>query len=251
MNSEVGVKKWLEMINIYGLSFVKNTPVTLEATQALAERISFLRETLYGKLWGFQPDLQHKDMAYTNKALHVHTDTTYFSEPIGLQMLHLLKQTGEGGESILVDGFHVAKQFQSHYPKGYEILSQIPIPSQFRDSQHYYTPEPMPMLCHSKITGELYQIRYNNEDRNIMFQLRHSNGVELFYRYFRLFTQFIRHEAFEYQFQLEPGKPAMFDNWRILHGRKAFSGDRHIAGCYIGHDEWKSRLSSIRNKIPD
>ena len=35
------------------------------------------------------------------------------------------------------------------------------------------------------------------------------------------------------QYQLMPGSAVIFDNWRILHARQAFTGKRRIAGCYI------------------
>jgi hypothetical protein len=36
----------------------------------------------------------------------------------------------------------------------------------------------------------------------------------------------------EYWDQLKPGRPLIFDNWRILHGRSAFTGNRRICGGY-------------------
>lgn len=50
-----------------------------------------------------------KDTAYTAEALDAHTDTTYFRDPVGYQMFHLLSHTdGDGGKSLLVDGLHCA-----------------------------------------------------------------------------------------------------------------------------------------------
>ena len=42
-----------------------------------------------GGFWDFTSDLSRKDTAYTTLALGVHTDTTYFSNPAGLQLFHL------------------------------------------------------------------------------------------------------------------------------------------------------------------
>jgi trimethyllysine dioxygenase len=33
----------------------------------------------------------------------------------------------------------------------------------------------------------------------------------------------------------------VFDNWRVLHGRKAFTGERRICGAYITRDAFRSR----------
>ena len=54
-----------------------------KATETLARRIAYPRETLFGRFWTLTPNLQHADSAYTGTALRGHTDTTYFTEPIG------------------------------------------------------------------------------------------------------------------------------------------------------------------------
>jgi trimethyllysine dioxygenase len=55
------------------------------ATEELLKSIAFIRETHYGGFYDFTADLASKDTAYTNIALEAHTDTTYFSDPAGLQ----------------------------------------------------------------------------------------------------------------------------------------------------------------------
>ena len=37
-------------------------------------------------------------------------------------------------------------------------------------------------------------------------------------------------------------RSTVFDNWRVLHGRSAFSGKRRMCGAYIGRDDYVSRL---------
>jgi trimethyllysine dioxygenase len=65
---------------VYGFCFVKGIPPTPEATEALIRRISFIRETHYGGFWDFTADLKHGDLAYSDKELRGHTDTTYFTD---------------------------------------------------------------------------------------------------------------------------------------------------------------------------
>lgn len=42
-----------------------------------------IRRDAPGGFWDFQPNLEHADTAYTTMALGVHTDTTYFTDPVG------------------------------------------------------------------------------------------------------------------------------------------------------------------------
>jgi len=44
---------------------------------------------------------------------------------------------------------------------------------------------------------------------------------------------------------LNAGKVVAFDNWRVLHGRSSFTGSRRMVGCYIGYDDYKSRVKVL------
>ncbi|KLU90080.1 trimethyllysine dioxygenase [Magnaporthiopsis poae ATCC 64411] len=89
-SNDFGVSSLTSHIMHHGFVFVSGTPATPEATEKLLERIAFVRVTHYGGFYDFIPDLAKADTAYTNLALPAHTDTTYFTEPAGLQAFHLL-----------------------------------------------------------------------------------------------------------------------------------------------------------------
>ncbi|CAD6936286.1 unnamed protein product [Tilletia controversa] len=140
MGSDEGVLKWCNKIAQYGFSFVSGVPATPEATQSLIERIAFIRPTHYGGFWDFTSNLAHGDTAYTTLALGAHTDTTYFTDPAGLQLFHLLshgvaegaregapvEEVGpKGGESLLVDGFLAANVLREVHPEAYRTLSRV------------------------------------------------------------------------------------------------------------------------------
>ena len=40
----------------------------------------------------------------------------------------------------------------------------------------------------------------------------------------------------------------VFDNWRRLHGRTAFTGDRKFTGCYTNHEDLEGayRIAGLR-----
>lgn len=46
----------------------------------------------------------------------------------------------------------------------------------------------------------------------------------------------------QYWFQLKPGRMLVFDNWRVLHGRAAFTGKRRMCGGYINRDDFISKF---------
>lgn len=42
---------------------------------------------------------------------------------------------------------------------------------------------------------------------------------------------------------------AVVDNHRVLHGRSAFDGKRRMCGAYIGIDEYRSKLTVLKEKF--
>ena len=62
------------------------------------------------------------------------------------------------------------------YPEAsYDLLSRIPVPAHAAgEPSALYTPSPQsgyPVLGHNIATGELIQVRWNNDDRSVMNHL--------------------------------------------------------------------------------
>ena len=98
------------------------------------------------------------------------------TDPSGLQLLHVLSHTGgAGGKSLLVDGFYVASTLRERHPELYTLLSTVPIPAHAAgDEGAIYQASPKfgyPTLGHDPMTKELYQVRWNNNDRSVMDHL--------------------------------------------------------------------------------
>lgn len=157
-----------------------------------------------------------KDTAYTSLALGPHTDTTYFTDPAGLQMFHLLSHTnGEGGKSLLVDGFNAARQLKKISKPAYEFLSKTPI-SWHASGNEGVTITPgkkFPVFNFADHLNEdpdprLLQVRWNNDDRGVV-GLREKDGMsaDKWYVAARLWSDILNKESNQYWAQLEPGKP--------------------------------------------
>ncbi|RDB28690.1 Trimethyllysine dioxygenase [Hypsizygus marmoreus] len=251
-----GLFKWLTNIEKFGFSFIQGVPPTPEATQKLTERIGFIRETQYGKFWDFTSDLAMGDTAYTTLALGAHTDTTYFTDPCGLQLFHLLSHTdGTGGASLLVDGFYAASILKELHPDAYDLLSTVNIPSHAAGEPGVlYRPSPpsgYPVLSHDAESGELVQVRWNNDDRSVMHGLE-PGRVEEWYDAIRKWNSCLTSPDSEFWVQLQPGTAWVVDNHRVLHGRSAFDGKRRMCGAYVGVDEYRSKLAVLTEKFaPD
>ncbi|TFK49526.1 Trimethyllysine dioxygenase [Heliocybe sulcata] len=249
-----GLYKWLSKIDQYGFCFVNGVPPTPEATEELSTRIGFIRETQYGKLWDFTSDLAKGDTAYTTMALGAHTDNTYFTDPCGIQLFHLLSHTeGTGGATLLVDGFYVADILGDTRPELYSLLCRTPVRAHAAgEPGALYVPSPSsgyPILSHDYGTGGIGQVRWNNDDRSVLMDIIIGDEMVDWYDAIRVWHKLLTSPDSEYWVQLSPGTVVAVNNHRVLHGRSAFDGKRRMCGAYIGIDEYRSKLTVLREKF--
>ncbi|KAK7086523.1 hypothetical protein SK128_012504 [Halocaridina rubra] len=242
-----GLKRLISSIIVHGLGFISEVSPDVESTRAAVETISPVRTTFYGTVWSFEDNLERADTAYTNIYLGAHNDTTYFTESSRLQVFHCLKKAPQGGETLLVDGFSVAEEFSARHPEGYAFLSSAAIPSEYiGDGQHMATLDTV--LKHNPATGCLQQIRYNIYDRAPLSSIP-LEKIHEFYLHMRNIGKIVRNPAYEYWLQLEPGTVLIIDNWRLMHGRNAYSGPRIMGGCYISNDDFTSKARVLGIQI--
>ncbi|KAI5865575.1 Trimethyllysine dioxygenase [Durotheca rogersii] len=247
------VGRLTDFIKRDGFAFVAGVPTeSASFTEKLLEKIAFIRQTHYGGFYDFIPDLALADTAYTNIALGAHTDTTYFTDPAGLQAFHLLSHTDPstkdggssnlGGQSLLVDGFYAASILRAEDPKAFEVLSRVKLPWHASGNKGItISPDKLyPVLEIDENTGDIHRVRWNNDDRGVVpFDSEYSPAE--WYRAARVWNNILTRPSMEYWFQLKPGNLVVFDNWRVLHGRSAFTGVRRICGGYINRDDFISR----------
>ena len=119
----------------YGVGQVVGAPVCAEkGTRATVERLGPIQRNVYGDIWVFSPGKGEEgssDSSYTNLRLESHTDGTYMTEAPGLQTFHILREAEIGGETVLTDGFNIAKNFREKHPEYFSFLATHPIPSEY------------------------------------------------------------------------------------------------------------------------
>uniref|UniRef100_A0A8C6XQ63 Trimethyllysine dioxygenase, mitochondrial n=1 Tax=Naja naja TaxID=35670 RepID=A0A8C6XQ63_NAJNA len=144
LETNEGLREFLQNFLLYGIAFVENVPPTKDDTEIIAERISLIRETIYGRMWYFTSDFSRGDTAYTKLALDRHTDTTYFQEPCGIQVFHCLRHEGTGGRTLLVDGFYAAEQVLQRAPEDFDLLTKVPLRHEYIENMG---------SCHNHMIG--------------------------------------------------------------------------------------------------
>jgi trimethyllysine dioxygenase len=75
-----------------------------------------------------------------------------------LQVFHCLHHDGEGGETLLVDGFRAAYDLKQTHPKSFQRLTTLPIEAEYLEAgKHYINVDSMLKL--HPLTKKLQQIR--------------------------------------------------------------------------------------------
>ncbi|KAI0540162.1 trimethyllysine dioxygenase [Xylaria digitata] len=250
-NERHAIGRLTDIIRRNGFAVVTGVPTeSATTTKDLLEKIAFIRVTHYGGFYIFTPDLEMADTAYTNEALAVHTDTTYFSDPAGLQAFHLLShidpspggnsETTLGGETLLVDGFYAAELLREECPDLFNALASFRVPCHASGNEGIaISPNILyPVLELEPNQNTVHRIRWNPSDRGVVPL---GDGTMKWYRATKKYNEILDRKELVYQFQLKPGMVLIFDNYRVLHGRTAFTGIRKICGGYINRDDFISR----------
>ena len=73
-----------------------------------------------------------------------------------------------------------------------------------------------------------------------------KNEIVDFYRALKRFIQILDNPENKFWIGLEPDQVLIFDNFRLLHGRSEFKGNRVLITTYISRDEWISRADILK-----
>lgn len=241
MSSEAGLLAWLERVHRFGFAIATDTPSDPAATEALLRRVGYVRQTIFGGMWQFSDNLDKADTAYTTLGLRPHTDGTYSHDAPGLQLLQCLRFDGEGGESVMVDGFETARRLAAEHPQHFATLSTTMVPGQYiGDGSHLMARRPV--FRHDD-QGQLVQVSFNNADRAPF--ILPATEMAAFYGALRAFETLVNDPAMQWCRRLQTGEAMLFDNWRLLHGRRAYTGQREMAGGYVNREDYESRLRRL------
>jgi gamma-butyrobetaine dioxygenase len=245
MADDAVLLQWLLVLRDVGLSQVRGLPTEPGALQAVARRISFIRESNFGVLFDVQSKADADSNAYTAFNLPLHTDLPTRELQPGLQFLHCLVNQARGGDSLFVDGFMIAETLRAESPEDFRLLSSTPLEFRNKDRRSdYRCLAPLIALDAEDVVRE---VRMANFLRG-PFEAPAERMNDL-YRAYRRFIELTRQPRFQLVRRLEAGQMWCFDNRRTLHARREFdpaSGARHFQGCYIDRDELLSRIRVLQ-----
>ncbi|KAL8011661.1 putative Type I phosphodiesterase/nucleotide pyrophosphatase/phosphate transferase [Plasmopara halstedii] len=279
-SDDEGLYEALRQVVENGFTVIRNTPLEPRVVKSLAERIApishsfqygdvfdvvaeptpvssevidyYLANHIVQYLHGFY---QQVNIAYTTLYLKNHVDLAYYESPPGFQLLHALRfdESVTGGESTFVDVFAVADAFRRLYPQHFATL--VRVPATFK--KHHLTRENATIMEFQRP-----HIQLNHRDEVIAVHwsppfegpLRVAfKDVMPYYDAYRVFHELVEGDKHRYEFRLREGDTVIFNQRRLLHGRKKFTptsgGVRHLQGTYINIDDALCRYNVLRARF--
>ncbi|OBR11592.1 TfdA family Taurine catabolism dioxygenase TauD [Colletotrichum higginsianum IMI 349063] len=232
-----------------GLLFLTNVPKSETAVADIALRFGAVKETFYGRTWDVISKPDAENVAYTSAYLGLHSDMLYLESPPRIQLLHCLENSCSGGESIFSDAFHASSYLLRHAPDHYRQLCDTKVPYHYNRNGFFYR-QARPVISHS----EHHHLRevWWSPPFQAPFPLNDTPEQAAAWSGWlaaaRAFQDVLEAPDNVFQYKLRPGECVIFDNRRVLHGRRAFdtgSGRRWLKGTYVADEDFKSILRGI------
>jgi gamma-butyrobetaine dioxygenase len=238
----------LESVLRIGFLLIRGVPCTPSMVLEVAQSFGFVRETNYGRLFDVRVHSRPNNLAFTSLRITPHTDNPYRDPVPTVQLLHCLRNSAEGGDTGMVDGFLAASLLREHRAAAFTTLTQTLVPFGFRDAETILRAD-RPLI---DVDGRkrIREVRFSN--RHVQPMQAGCTDIVEFYAAYRRFAELINAPDLQLTFKLDPGDCLVFDNTRVLHARTAFdnSGERHLQGCYADLDALASAIAVARHGVP-
>jgi gamma-butyrobetaine dioxygenase len=241
------VADWLKTLLIEGVTIVDDMPDSDAALTQTARLTGHIRPTFFGEYFDVRTHIAPTNLAYTARALELHTDTPAEDAAPGVQFLHCRANSVEGGNSLFVDGAAVAEDLRAQYPNDFAILSETAIP-------YYCEHDGYDMRARQKVIkldgrGSVSGVTISQHMADVSDLPQ--DFLDDYYPAFRRFGRMLQSPKYVMRFRLNAGECIVFDNHRIVHGRAAYtadSGERYLRGCYTDRGEMRSTYRALTSR---
>lgn len=224
----------------YGLAKIVNVPAERNQVLKVARSLAYERPTGYGTVFDVVVEPNEEiNLAYTAQEFDLHTDLAYRETSPGVQLLHCIRNSVQGGLSYFSDVHHAANKLRELDPKLFDVLVHFPATFIVRDpyrSLKFRRQQPILALDYQ---GRLSDVHYGPF---MLPPVGHKEDVKLFYLAMDKLTKILQSHENKLVEKMDPGDLYIFHNRRVLHGRSAYdptTSERFLQGCYMDWDEIK------------
>lgn len=229
-----------------GIAKIVNVPRELYQVLELSKSLAYERPTGYGTV--FDVKLEPSDdinLAYSSLEFDLHTDLPYREISPGIQMLHCITDSKEGGLSYFSDGFKAATSLREDEPDLFDTLLRYPANFLVRDPYRNMKFRRQKQIISCNPDGNLSEINYSPF---MLPPLGHKSDMKLFYMAIDKFTRLLQSRSSKFIVKINPGDLYIFHNRRVLHGRSAYDASlyrRFLQGSFMDWDE----VACLREKL--
>jgi len=238
----------LARVRRWGLAFLDGAGREPGAVERAVEAFGFVRETNYGRTFDVRIEPRPGNLAYTARPLDLHTDNPYRDPIPTVQLLHAIVADAGGGETVFVDGFAHAEALRRAAPAAFERLAHTPVRFTFADEAGARWSHEGPVLGVTA-SGEVEVVRLNHRS----LDLAHGDAaaIDAWYDAYLAYYRRLHDPAAAFGRRLAPGEMVIFDNRRIVHGRRALASDsaRWLQGCYADMDGLAATLARLDRTV--
>lgn len=231
----------------FGLAILAGAGGDPGAAERAVERFGFIRETNYGRLFDVRVEPEPGNLAYTDRALDLHTDNPYRDPAPTLQLLHAITVDCEGGETLFVDGFAHAEALRREMPEAFETLAMTPVGFTYAEAGGSRWSCASPAL-RLNADGAVELVRLNH--RSLDIAPGNAAAAEAWYDAYLAYYRRCHSPEAAYARRLAPGEMVIFDNRRLLHGRRGLTSGspRWLRGCYADADGLAATLARLERQ---
>jgi gamma-butyrobetaine dioxygenase len=245
LGDDQALREVLSRVARWGIAFLTGAGREPDAVEQAVARFGFVRETNYGRLFDVRIEPRPGNLAYTDQALDLHTDNPYRDPVPTLQLLHAITtDDGGGGETLFVDGFAHAEALRREAPGTFETLARTPVRFSFAEASGARWSFAAPVLQLDAL-GAMETVRLNH--RSLDLAAGEATSTEAWYDAYLAYYRRVHAPEAACGRRLAPGEMVIFDNRRLLHGRRAMTvgSPRWLRGCYADVDGLAATLARL------
>ncbi len=231
----------------YGFVVVTDGPAEAGGIEAVAGLIGELGDSAYTRIFDLSPSSDVKTMGNTLNEVPPHTDEAFRYSPPGINILGCVRPAGDGGDSVLVDGFAVAAKLRATEPAMFDLLCR------YQQTFNRIHPGCLDQRNRQRMIerddrGEIIGIRFHTRAAGPMDLP--ADIVKPYYAAHRRFCRMLLAAENQVSFRLQAGDSVLFDNHRVLHSRTAFRDpERFLQICNVARESFHQRLRLLADRL--
>jgi len=241
---QVTRRQMFEALRRDGSVVVTGSPTEPGTVIGLLQSIGLtLRDSSLGLIFDVKLDPAGYNVAFTAEEVPPHNDNAQYTHPPSGQVLAMLVNEAQGGNSVVVDGWSVLDQLDREHPEAIDVLSRVEVGfRQYSTEADAFTRAPLAVRDRA---GRFIHLRFSNQ----LMQPLAFDDAELadWYRAYRLLGAAVNDPANQVSFRLSAGDTLFVNGYRVLHARSAYQPDglRHLQDVYFDMDDVFGHLARM------